>query len=245
MTTDTLPTSTRSRSSHPMPDTTPAQSLRAAAQRLRAAEDTLTRTAAAAAAAEPTAEPNAPDVARLSQALEDVAAAHALGEADAASVKQAAAALAAAQASAAAAAADRAAADAATAGLRRRLQQAEADAEAAREALDVASREWLVAEMATAEAAYLEAVAATAQAHGRHAALAAALDRRGARLPNPVTVAAPLVLPTIGLASCATYSAARPNDHGMGANLVAVLPSGSDNPDAELSALIASPKRSR
>lgn len=227
------------------PMTDPTAQVRAAAQRLRAAQDALVKTTAAATAAEPAADHITPDVACLSQALEDAAASHALGETDAASVKQAAADLAAAQASAAAAAVDRAAADAATAGLRRRLQQAKSEVEAAALALEDACRAWLLAEMAAAETSYLQAVAATAQAHGRHAALAASLDRRGAAISNPVTLAAPLTLPTIGPASCEAYSAVRPNEHGIGANLLAVLAAGSDNPDAEIAALIAPPKRSR
>jgi hypothetical protein len=227
------------------PMTDPTAQVRAAAQRLRAAEDALAKTNAAANAATPAADHITPDVARLSQALEDAAASHALGETDAASVKQAAADLAAAQAAAAAAAVDRAATDAAAAGLRRRLQQAESEVDSAREALEDACRAWLLAEMAAAETSYLQAVTATAQAHGRHAALAASLDQRGAKLPNPVSLAAPLVLPTIGPASCEAYSAARPSDHGIGANLMAVLAAGSDNPDSEIAALIAPPKRSR
>lgn len=183
------------------------------------------------------------DIARLAQALEDVAAAHAMGEASAEAVKDAAAALSAAQAAERAAAADRAADHAAAAGLLRRLQQAEAEVGQAREALEAASRAWLEAEMAAAESRYLQAVEATAQAHGRHAALAAALHRRGATLSNPITVALNPVLPTIGPASCAVYKDSRPDQHGMAANLVDVLMSTSNDPDAELAALINSSKK--
>ena len=126
----------------------------------------------------------------------------------------------------------------------RRLEAGEAEVSEAREALEDAARAWLLSEMQLAEASYLQAVEATAQAHGRHAALAAALDRRGAKLPNPITVALNPVLPTIGPASCDFYKSVRrnPNEHGMGANLADVL-STSNDPEAELAALINSDKK--
>lgn len=226
----------------------PAQALRAAAQRLRAAESALEAIAKTADQMEATAPDGTPGkTAALAAALEDVAAAHALGEASAAAVKDAAAALAAARAEERAAADDRAATDAAAAGLRRRLQQAEADVDSARAAMEERQREWLLAGMAEAEAAYLEAANAAAQSYGRHAALADALVRRGGKLSNPVALAAGLVLPTLGPESCAAYSAARPQEHGIGANLLGVLLSKADafNPDAEIESLIASPQRSR
>lgn len=211
-----------------------AERTRAAAERIAAA---LTVTQAAAA------NDAGPDLEALRLAHQDTAAAHALGDATAEEVKAAAAALTAAEAAHAAAAAERDADRAIRAGLERKSAAAVEEASAAAAELEAAKLEWLRATLADAERDYLDAAEGIAKAHARHAAAVRALRNRLAPLPNAVTCALPLVLPTIGPESAARRADFRPQEHGIGADLAQVL-AGDEGPsiEAELSDLTAPEK---
>ena len=214
-----------------------ATAVRAAAAALRDAEALHAKVAEKLTAAQASA-PEEIDLAPLERAVEDAAASQALGLADLASVTVASKALADARAQAAAGRSERAAQAAATQGLTRRLESAQAEELAAREALQAASVAWVQADMADAESAYLKAAEAVTKALSRRQGGARVLQSQ-----NPEVwmrdYSLPLTLPTVGDLTRARYMLANPHaPHAVGVNLADVLPAGDVDVQADLATLI-------
>lgn len=222
---------------------TESAAVRNAAQCLRDAE-ALHATIVSKLAASHAAAPVLPDLDELARAVEDASASHALGLAEATEVDTARRSLAEAQRAATEVSGERAASLATAGGLQRRLSTAASATAVALEGLEAAALAWLRADMAAAEAAYLQAAQNVVQALCRHAAGARALQARGVTLPNVVTLAQPLILPTVNATTAALFVERRPTaPHGIGENLVDVLGQRDEALEAELAALLEPPKR--
>ncbi len=198
------------------------KTLKAAAERLAHARETLAAIEAKAAPLAAAASIRT-NLSALQTAYSDALAAVALGEQPQSHADAALQALEAARKEADEAERENAALNAIREGLGRRLSAANSEAAEAADALDAAQTAWLRSELEAAEANYMEHAAPLVAAAHRMAAIKALLALRGEPLSNAYSINGALALPAMGPAGVDRYRAAHPTEHGIGADLTRVL----------------------